>query len=95
VKRACLAAALTLVSAAASTACSSEEERGCARVDELYAAEHAAGRTPQVGFSGESRDGCVTKLRHLKQGTRTCLSRCYVQAKELGGLFDCERTCAP
>jgi hypothetical protein len=73
--------------------CSSSEERACERVEELFRAEHAKGATPAVGFAGEARDGCVGKLKDLKSGARECLSRCYPLARDVGAIFDCDRTC--
>lgn len=74
--------------------CGGEDERACARVEALYAKDRAGGRAPLVGWSGESREGCLAKVRELRQGPRECLVRCYAQASEVGGLFDCERECA-
>lgn len=73
--------------------CSSPEERACERADELYKQERAAGKAPAVGFSTAARDTCLAKLNELKTGPRECLSKCYPQARDVGGLFDCERGC--
>ncbi len=75
-------------------ACSSPEERACERAAELYAQERAAGKAPVVGFSTDGRDDCLAKVKELKSGPRDCLSKCYAQARDVGGLFDCERACA-
>lgn len=89
-----LLAPLALVSLLALAGCSSPEERACERADDLYKQERAAGKTPAVGFSTEARDACLAKLKDLKGGPRECLSKCYPQARDVGGLFDCERSCS-
>jgi hypothetical protein len=73
--------------------CSSPEARACERAEDLYKQERSAGKAPAVGFSTEARDACLAKLHELKAGPRECLSRCYPQARDVGGLFDCERSC--
>lgn len=88
-----LALASALLALLLLAACSSPEERACERADELYGQERAAGKSPAVGWSGESRDGCLAKLKELATGPRECLSKCYLQARDVGGLFDCERLC--
>lgn len=74
-------------------ACSSPEQRACEHADALYEQERAAGKTPAIGWSTGAGGACLAKLMELKAGPRECLSKCYPQARDVGGLFDCERSC--